>query len=105
MRLAALGAVPTPPQRMPMAQRKGIEKKKNERENERRREAREGGILVERKGGKPRERRKRKGKGDEDVGGPSVGKWRGGTLILGGKELRDIQGSRSSANVGKRKKR
>jgi hypothetical protein len=63
--------------------------KAQEREAKRRAEAKEAGIVLE------RETRKKKGadRGRErGVGGPSVGKFRGGMLTLSKKDVRDITG-------------
>ncbi|KAL1623955.1 pre-rRNA processing and 40S ribosomal subunit assembly [Neofusicoccum ribis] len=60
--------------KMPMAHRKGIKAKASEREEKRRREARENGIILERaKKEKVGEERKR----ERGVGGPGVGKFSG----------------------------
>ena len=75
---------------MPIAQRKGIIAKATERENARRREALENGIVLEKAG----QGRKKIGvkKRERGVGGPSVGKFRGGTLSLSKKDVAQIQG-------------
>lgn len=77
-------------QKMPIAQRKGIVAKATERENARRREALENGLVLEKvgKGRKKTEVKKR----ERGVGGPSVGKFRGGTLSLSKKDVAQIQG-------------
>ncbi|GME38073.1 uncharacterized protein LTHEOB_214 [Neofusicoccum parvum] len=68
--------------KMPMAHRKGIKAKASEREEKRRREARENGIILERaKKEKVGEERKR----ERGVGGPGVGEGRGGGGGRGGK--------------------
>ena len=104
LRLAALGATPAAPARMPMAHRQGIEAKRATRESARRAEARETGAVLARKRGQPRERRPR-GKREAEVGGPAVGRWRGGTLVLGRKDVREIRGSEARPPAGRRKRK
>jgi hypothetical protein len=76
-------------QKMPMSHKKGIVEKAVLREDKRRKEAKENGIVLERKGGKAR---RRGGKREAEVDGPSVGRWKEGMLKLSGKDIRDIQG-------------
>ncbi|KAK5167404.1 pre-rRNA processing and 40S ribosomal subunit assembly [Saxophila tyrrhenica] len=90
LRLKDLGAkAPISAQeKMPLAHRKGITAKSADREGKRRREAADSGIVLEKakfasKYSKPREK---------SVGGPTVGKFKGGTLSLGKSDLRAIQG-------------
>ncbi|KAF2095247.1 hypothetical protein NA57DRAFT_79737 [Rhizodiscina lignyota] len=76
---------------MPLAQRKGIAKKREEMEERRRREAKEMGVVLERAVGK-------KGsstgaKRERGVGAPGVGKFKGGTLTLSKRDVASIQGS------------
>ena len=97
--------------KMPMQFRKGIVAKANLRDDLRRKEARENGIILERKsgsgsgGGKKGERRKERDKG---VGAPSVGKFRNGTLTLSRKDVGSITGEGGGGGgrgKGKGKKR
>ena len=74
-----------------MAQRKGIAAKARQREDKRRREAQENGVILakthkagEKKGGKRRER---------GVGAPGVGMFRGGTLQLSRRDVANIHGA------------
>lgn len=74
---------------MPMAQRKGINAKANEKDEVRRREAQENGIILEKatktkKGGAARRERA--------LGIPTVGKFQGGMLKLSKKDVAEIQG-------------
>lgn len=78
-------------QNMPSAHRKGINAKAAMKEERRRREARENGIILEKPTFKSKASDKRRERG---VGGPSVGKFAGGTLHLSKKDLSAIQGSR-----------
>ena len=88
--------------KMPIAHRKGIKSKAAEKEDRRRKDAAENGVILEKKarngdaGGRKDVRRR-----DRSVGGPTVGKFRGGTLKLSGKDLKDIQGPKEK---GKGKK-
>ena len=90
-------------QKMPMSHRKGMSSKAVSKEEARRREARENGIILERptssvKAGNTKTKR------DRGVGNPSVGKFVGGTLHLSKRDVRDIQGPRK-AGRGKGKRR
>ena len=75
-------------EKMPMSHRKGMANKARSREENRQKEAKEAGIVLERKQiiRKERERRER------GVGGPSVGKLRGGLLQLSKRDVADIEG-------------
>jgi hypothetical protein len=76
-------------EKMPMSHRRGIVKKTVEREGKRRKDAKESGVILE------KERRgvtKEKGKRERGVGGPGVGKFKGGVLTLSKKDIDDIQG-------------
>ncbi|KAL9601717.1 MAG: hypothetical protein Q9219_002328 [cf. Caloplaca sp. 3 TL-2023] len=74
--------------KMPLAQRKGILAKATERDEQRRREARENGIILEKtirpiKQKPPRQR---------EIGAPTVGKFARGLLTLSKKDISDIVG-------------
>ena len=75
---------------MPMSHRKGIIAKQSEREDTRRREARENGIILE----KAKMKKSSEGKRDRGVGAPGVGKFSGGTLKLSKKDISEIEGPR-----------
>lgn len=89
--------------KMPMAQRKHMELKARTTEEKRRTEAREAGIVLERENksatGKKPDRKRERG-----VGGPSIGKFRGGTLSLSKKDVMSITGGGGSKGKGKGKK-
>lgn len=74
---------------MPLAQRKGIMAKSAERDEIRRRQARENGIIIE-------EAVKSKGKDiskrQRGIGSPTVGKFSGGMLKISKKDVADIEG-------------
>lgn len=73
-----------------MSHRKGIMSKQSEREEKRRREARENGVILEKvKGGT---KGQKEGRRDRGIGGPGVGKFSGGTLRLSKKDIFDIEG-------------
>lgn len=88
-------------EKMPLSHRKGIQAKKVMREDTRRRDAQENGIILERavtvkqNGTTKRER---------GVGAPAVGRFAGGTLKLSRKDVYEINGPRQ-ATRGKRKGR
>ncbi len=84
-----------------MSHRKGMIAKRTEKEEKRRREARENGVILEKakmivkKGGDAKRER--------GVGAPGVGKFSGGTLKLSKKDVFDIEGpKRSSSSRGGR---
>ncbi|KAF2012722.1 hypothetical protein BU24DRAFT_330813, partial [Aaosphaeria arxii CBS 175.79] len=77
---------------MPMSHRKGMAVKAKHREDVRRREAKENGIILE----KERRAKKFSGERDRGVGGPDVGTFKGGMLKLSKKDLADINGVKGS---------
>jgi len=88
-------------EKMPLAHRKGITAKAAAKEQTRRREAKVNGIILERvvkmkKGGDQRRER--------GVGGPGIGKFRGGTLKLSKRDINEIQGPKQRT-FGKKGKR
>lgn len=74
---------------MPMAHRKGIAAKAAEKEEARRKEAQENGIILEKA---VKTKRDRAGRREKALGIPSVGKFRGGMLKLSKKDVAQIQG-------------
>ncbi|KAL9124365.1 MAG: hypothetical protein Q9217_006298 [Psora testacea] len=80
--------------RMPIAQRKGIMAKAVTREEARRREAQENGIVLEKAS---RTKRLVDVKRHRSIGAPAVGKFRGGTLRLSKKDVAEIQGSNKTS--------
>jgi uncharacterized protein DUF4602 len=102
IRLQALGSKDSffAQDNVPMTIRKGITKKRQGKEEKRRREAKESGTILE------KEVRKKKeiGKRDRGVGGPAVGRMKGGLLTLSKKDIIDIQGKKRQV-VRKGKKR
>jgi hypothetical protein len=75
-----------------MSHRKGIIAKQSDKEEKRRREARESGIILE----KAKMKKNSEGKRDRGVGAPGVGKFSGGTLKLSKKDISEIEGPRKS---------
>lgn len=76
---------------MPSSIRKGIKAKAVSKEDKRRREARENGIILE----KPAPKKQiSNGRRERGVGGPSIGKFAGGTLNLSSRDVAHVQGSR-----------
>jgi hypothetical protein len=87
--------------KMPMAQRKNMAQKARLNEEKRRHEAREAGIILEKEkrvAAKDKDKKRERG-----VGGPSIGKFRGGTLSLSKSDVRSITGGPGSQG-GKGKK-
>jgi hypothetical protein len=91
MRLQSLGSKTSifVQEKMPMSFRKGIDKKKRDREEKRRKEAKEAGIVLE-----AVERKKTAiGRRERAIGAPVVGKFKGGLLTLSKRDISEIQGS------------
>ena len=86
-----------------MAQRKHMELKARTTEAKRRADAREAGIVLERENKKSTGKKVEK-KRERGVGGPSIGKFRGGTLSLSKKDVRSITGGGGAKGKGKGKK-
>ncbi|KAI2092137.1 pre-rRNA processing and 40S ribosomal subunit assembly [Ophidiomyces ophidiicola] len=115
LRLQAAGASDSifSQKKMPMAHRKGMAAKAAKKEQTRRAEARENGIVLE----KPTAAAKRTAAGrsnnknnnakrDRGIGGPALGKFAGGTLRLSKRDVLEIQGSgRRVVAKGKKHKR
>lgn len=76
-------------QNMPSSIRRGIKSKATQKEDKRRREARENGIILERPSPKSKSNSGPRMRG---VGGPSVGKFTGGTLNLSKRDVAALQG-------------
>lgn len=97
LRLQALGSKKSilTQEKMPMSHRKGIIAKKTEKEETRRREARENGIILEK--AKMVKKKGEDGRRDRGVGGPGVGKFSGGTLTLSKKDIFDIEGPKRNS--------
>lgn len=92
LRLKDLGAKESTSQqqKMPLSHRKGIAAKAADREEKRRKDALENGVILEKPKGTSKSTKYR----DKSVGGPAIGKFRGGTLKLSSRELRSIQGDK-----------
>jgi len=77
--------------KMPMSHRKGIKAKAGRKEEYRRREARENGVILEKAiKSKTSSSKKR----DRGAGHPSIGKFQGGTLRLSRKDVSEVNGPR-----------
>ena len=75
---------------MPFSQRKGIARKAAGREERRRRDAKENGIILEKAS---RGKTERLAKRQRAIGTPSVGTFKGGMLTLSKKDVAEIEGS------------
>ncbi|KAH7038058.1 uncharacterized protein B0I36DRAFT_315411 [Microdochium trichocladiopsis] len=126
LRMAALGSKTSiyAQAKMPMSHRKGINAAAISRENKRRREARENGIILERPSGntdalkaytraagivKNKNSRTAQGRGNKksgtkDIDAPAVGRLRDGMLKLSKKDIHDIQSSGERRSTGKGRK-
>lgn len=102
LRLQDLGAKQSisKQQKMPPSHRKGIAAKAIDREEKRRREATENGVVLE----KAKSVLKTPKRRERAVGGPTVGKFSGGTLKLSSRDVKSIQGSKQE-DSGRRKGR
>ncbi|KAL2852888.1 hypothetical protein BJY01DRAFT_207329 [Aspergillus pseudoustus] len=76
---------------MPSSMRKGIKARATSKEDKRRKEARENGIILEKPAPKTNHSSGRRERG---VGGPSIGKFAGGTLNLSQRDIAQVQSAR-----------
>ncbi|KAL2854707.1 hypothetical protein BJX68DRAFT_264608 [Aspergillus pseudodeflectus] len=83
---------------MPSSMRKGIKAKATSKEDKRRREARENGIVLEKPAPKTNVSSGRRERG---VGGPSIGKFAGGTLNLSQRDIAQVQSARRGRGKGR----
>ena len=112
-KLGSTGSIFNQQKKMPMAMRKGILGAKAAREEKRRREAKENGIILERErpdeGGSAGKKAKRKqGKrSDLPVDMPGMGRMKGGELRLSKRDVRavEMEGKRMGDSRGKGKHR
>lgn len=81
-------------QKMPLAQRKGINAKAVERDETRRRQAQENGIILEKA---LKRKNKESCNRQRGIGAPSIGKFQGGMLKLSKKDVTDIEGPKKQA--------
>jgi hypothetical protein len=77
--------------KMPMSHRKGIIAKASEREERRRREARENGIILERA---KKARKANMDRRERSIDGPGVGLFKKGMLRLNKRDISEIEGSK-----------
>ncbi|KAI1928247.1 pre-rRNA processing and 40S ribosomal subunit assembly [Ophidiomyces ophidiicola] len=116
LRLQAAGANDSifSQKKMPMAHRKGMTAKAAKKEQTRRAEARENGIVLEKPtaaakrtaAGRSNNNHHHNAKRDRGIGGPALGKFAGGTLRLSKRDVLEIQGSgRRVVAKGKKHKR
>lgn len=75
--------------KMPMSHRKGMIAKASEREDRRRRDAKENGVILEK--AKPSRKKDAQPRRERGVGGPSIGKYKGGTLSLSKRDVASIK--------------
>ncbi len=107
MRVQALGAKESilSQAKMPMSMRKGIVGAAATKEDRRRKEARENGIILEREVKKAKTTKK-KGRGERPVDLPAVGRMRGAELRVSAREVKAIAASvRGPVGKTKRKRR
>ena len=88
-------------QKMPLAHRKGMQAKAIMREELRRKDAKENGVILEKA---TKAKTNGVAKRERGVGAPVVGKFVGGTLKLSPRDLREINGPRKAVR-GNRKVR
>ncbi|SPO00503.1 uncharacterized protein DNG_03251 [Cephalotrichum gorgonifer] len=90
--------------KMPMSMRKGIESTKTRKEETRRREARENGVILERKGGDaagPGKRAGGKKRGGPRLDMPGIGRLKGAELTLSDRDIRGMESGGSSRGRGR----
>jgi hypothetical protein len=88
-----------------MAMRRGIERRRREREERRRGEAKEAGVVLEARASK-RGRGAARGRGRRErgsVGDPAVGRFKRGLLTLSERDVAQIRGKRGGRGVGRRR--
>ena len=88
-------------EKMPLSHRRGIIAKAKQKEATRRKEAKENGIILE------KEATARKGKGvrrERGIGGPAIGKFKGGTLKLSRKDINDVQGPKRNMGISRKRR-
>jgi hypothetical protein len=104
LRLQSLGAKNSifEQHKMPKSQRIGIQSKAAKREETRRRDARENGVILEKPTFKQKRKEKRRERG---VDAPAVGKFAGGTLRLSKQDLASITGPKKRTKMGKKSRR
>lgn len=76
-----------------MSMRKGIQSAKKSREERRRREAWENGIVLERKGGGAGTVDKKRKRGGATVDMPGIGRMRGAELSLSERDIQSLESS------------
>lgn len=103
MRLQDLGAKSSAldQEKMPLSHRKGITAKSASREANRRKEAVENGIILEKQRFAAKSMKKR----DRGIAGPGIGKFQGGTLRLTSRDVKSIEGSKGKGAGRKGRKR
>ncbi|KAF2086941.1 hypothetical protein K490DRAFT_66254 [Saccharata proteae CBS 121410] len=103
LRLQSLGAKTSilKQEKMPMSHRKGIVAKASQKEDKRRREAKENGIILEALRKEHVEPKKR----ERGVGGPGVGRFKNGALNLSQRDVASITGGSRGGKGGKRGRR
>ncbi|KAL7271641.1 pre-rRNA processing and 40S ribosomal subunit assembly [Rhizina undulata] len=94
-RIQALGGKDLTGHKIPMKMRQGINSGKKYRDEKRKREAKEAGIILEKEVKVKKVERKR------DRGfGPSIGRFKGGALVLSKKDVREIEGGSGGGGKG-----
>ncbi|KAJ9642891.1 pre-rRNA processing and 40S ribosomal subunit assembly [Coniosporium tulheliwenetii] len=86
-------------EKMPMSHRRGITAKATSKEERRRREAKENGIILERA---VKVQKTTGGRRERGVGTPGVGKFRGGMLKLSKRDVASIEGPKKSTKGRRR---
>lgn len=88
-------------QKMPSAHRKGMKAKTSAKDEKRRREAKENGVILEKPAPKsnPTSTKRR----ERGVGGSSIGKFTGGTLNLSQRDYNSITGAGKKSSKGRRR--
>lgn len=86
--------------KMPMLMRKGVDAHRAGLASKRRKDAVENGIILE----KEKREKKFKGRRETGIGGPILGKYKGGMLTLSKKDVRSIEGPKDVRRKGGKRK-
>lgn len=100
LRMQAIGAKTSlyKQEKMPSSHRRGIKAKAATKEEKRRREAKENGIILEKPA--PKASKSSSGRRERGIGGPTIGKFAHGALNLAKRDLEAMQGPKRRPGKG-----
>ena len=88
-------------EKMPLSHRRGISAKVASRQDKRRQDAAENGVVLEKAKLESKSIKRREGA----IGTPRVGKFKGGTLRLSSRDVRSIEGPKQNGQRGRKARR